>query len=159
MNITILCVGKIKEAYFRDGISEYLKRLSAYAKVRIVEVEDEKTKENASEHENELVKIKEGKKLLSKIPERSRVIALAIEGESFDSIELSRKIGRYQVKGISDLTLIIGGSLGLSQEVLDACQEKWSFGKLTFPHQMMRMILLEQIYRAYRIMNGEPYHK
>jgi len=159
MNYTVLCVGKIKENYWNEAIREYLKRLSRYGRTEIIEVADEKTDENASEKENEQVKLIEGRRLLEKIPRGARVIALAIEGKSFDSVELSRRIEEISVQGESRIALIIGGSLGLSPEVLAAAQEKWSFSKLTFPHQLMRVILLEQLYRAERIRNHEPYHK
>ena len=159
MKITIVCVGKCKEKYWTDAIAEYLKRLTRYAKCEIIEVADEKTKEEASETEIALVKDAEGKKILAKIPENAYVIATAILGETFDSPKMAEKIGKLMTDGSSNLYIIIGGSLGLSDEVLKRADEEWSFSKLTFPHQMMRVILLEQIYRSFRILNHEPYHK
>ena len=159
MKITVLCVGKIKEDYFTDAIREYMKRLSRYAKLEIAEVEDEKTPDRASDAENEAVKEKEGARLLAKMPEDAYVIALAIEGKAPDSVELSRKIEALGVAGRSHLCFVIGGSLGLSKKVLDRADEHLSFSRMTFPHQLMRVILLEQLYRSFRIMRGEPYHK
>ena len=159
MKITIISVGKIKEKYFVDAINEYSKRLSKYCKLNIVEVKDEKTKENASVTEEDIVKETEGKRILEKISDSSKVIALAIEGVEYDSVELAKQLGSYRLSGTSDLTFIIGGSLGLHKSVLDRADLKLSFSKMTFPHQMMRVILLEQIYRSFRIINNEPYHK
>ena len=159
MKITVLCVGRIKEEYYTEAVREYAKRLSRYAKLEITEVEDEKTPDKASAAENEAIKAKEGAKLLAKLPEDAYVIALAIEGKAPDSVELSRKIEALSVAGKSHLCFIIGGSLGLSKAVLDRADERLSFSRLTFPHQLMRVILLEQLYRSFRIMRGEPYHK
>ena len=159
MNITVLCVGKLKEAYYRDAVSEYAKRLSRYASFRIAEVDDEKTDEAASEKEAALVKAKEGERLLKQIPEKAYVIALAIEGKAYDSVELAGRLGALMSAGRSDLVFVIGGSLGLSEKVLSRADEKWSFSRLTFPHQLMRVILSEQLYRAFRILHREPYHK
>ena len=159
MKITIISVGKIKEKYFTDAIDEYLKRLSKYCKLNIIEVKDEKTKENASVTEEDIVKETEGKRILEKISDSSKVIALAIEGVEYDSIELAKQLESYRVSGTSDLTFIIGGSLGLHKTVLERADLKLSFSKMTFPHQLMRVILLEQIYRSFRIINNEPYHK
>lgn len=159
MKITIISVGKIKEKYFTDAIDEYSKRLSKYCKLNIIEVKDEKTKENASVTEEDIVKETEGKRILEKISDSSKVIALAIEGVEYDSIELAKQLESYRVSGTSDLTFIIGGSLGLHKTVLDRADLKLSFSKMTFPHQLMRVILLEQIYRSFRIINNEPYHK
>ncbi len=159
MNAMILCVGKLKEAYFRDAVSEYAKRLSRYISFKITEVEDEKTDESASEKEAALVKGKEGERLLKQIPEKAYVIALAIEGKAYDSIELAGRLGTLMNTGRSDLCFVIGGSLGLSDKVLQRADEMWSFSRLTFPHQLMRVILSEQLYRAFRILNHEPYHK
>lgn len=152
-------MGKVKEKYFRDAIAEYQKRLSRYARIEIVEVSDEKTPEGASEHEELLIKEKEGERLLSKIGERDYCIALALEGKKYDSVALSDHLSGLMNKGKSTMDFIIGGSLGLSPDVLKRADEKLSFSDLTFPHQLMRVILLEQIYRAFRIMNHEPYHK
>lgn len=159
MKITILCVGKIKEKFYRDAISEYSKRLSRYAKLEIVEVADEKTRDQASEGEMELVKQREGERLLASMKEDGYVVCLAIEGKMLDSVELSEKIEGLGVAGNSHIYFVIGGSLGLSKQVLSRADYLLSFSKMTFPHQLMRVILLEQIYRAYRIINHEPYHK
>lgn len=159
MNINIIAVGKIKEKYIQMGIDEFKKRLSRYCSLNIIEVNDEKAPENLSEREMELVKQKEGERILSKIPLNSYVIALAIEGKSLSSEEFSEKIRSLMIDSINNITFIIGGSLGLSKEVLDKSHFKLSFSKMTFPHQLMRLILLEQIYRAFKIMKNEPYHK
>lgn len=159
MKIRIVSVGKIKEKYLRDGIAEYSKRLSRYCKLEIIELKDEKTKENSSAKEDELVKQTEGDRILKSIPEDSFVIALAIDGKMLDSVELSKKINELGLRGISNITFVIGGSLGLDDRVLKKADFKLSFSPMTFPHQLMRMILLEQIYRSYRIINNEPYHK
>lgn len=159
MKITIACVGKIKEKYLTMGIAEYSKRLSRYCKLEIVEVSDEKTPDNASEIEEELIKKKEGDRLLKKIKDSDYVITLAIEGVELSSPQLADKIEQLGVDGESHIVFVIGGSLGLSQEVLDRGNYSLSFSKMTFPHQLMRMFLLEQIYRAYRIITNQPYHK
>lgn len=159
MRITVVCVGKIKEKYWNMAIDEYAKRLSRYCKLEIVQVEDEKTPDGASEAIESSIKEKEGKKILAKIPDNAYVTALAIEGKMLDSVELSEKIEQLGVQGEGHLVFVIGGSLGLSKEVMKRADYALSFSKMTFPHQMMRVILLEQIYRAYRISSGEPYHK
>lgn len=159
MKITILCVGKVKEKFYRDAIDEYTKRLSRYSKLEIIEVADEKTEENSSETEIALIKNKEGERLLKHIKEDAYVIALSIDGKQLDSEELSKKINSLGIQGTSHIYFVIGGSLGLSDEVIKRANYKLSFSKMTFPHQLMRVILLEQIYRAYRIVNNEPYHK
>ncbi len=159
MKITILCVGKIKEKFFTMAIEEYAKRLSRYCKLEIIEVADEKTDENASEAEEKMVKQKEGERLLKQIKDGAYVIALAINGKQLDSVELSQKIEKCGVMGCSHIVFVIGGSLGLDERILNRADYKLSFSNMTFPHQLMRVILLEQIYRSYRIMNGEPYHK
>ena len=159
MKIDICCVGKVKESAFRDMISEYSKRLSRYANLSILEVADEKTPENASEAVEEGIKKKEGERLISVIKENSFVIALAIDGKNLSSTELADKVNSLGINGISHIQFVIGGSLGLSPEVLRRADMKLSFGRMTFPHQLMRVILLEQIYRSYRIINNEPYHK
>ena len=159
MKITILCVGKVKEKFYREGIEEFVKRLSRYCKLEIIEVADEKTDENASETEIRLVKEKEGEKLLKNIKDDAYVITLCIDGKQLDSEELSEKIEKLGVQGTSHICFIIGGSLGLADEVIKKSDFKLSFSPMTFPHQLMRLILLEQIYRSYRIMNNEPYHK
>ena len=159
MRINIVCVGKIKEKYLKLGIDEFKKRLSKYCKLEIIELEDEKAPENLSDKEMLIIKAKEGKKILSKIKDNSYVIALAIDGKNLSSEELAQTINKLGVRGVSNITFVIGGSLGLSDEVLSRADYKLSFSKMTFPHQLMRLILLEQVYRAYRINNGEPYHK
>ena len=159
MKIDICCVGKVKESAFRDMISEYSKRLSRYANLSILEVADEKTPENASEAVEEGIKKKEGERLLSVIKENSFVIALAIDGKNLSSTELADKVNSLGINGISHIQFVIGGSLGLSPEVLRRADMKLSFGRMTFPHQLMRVILLEQIYRSFRISRNEPYHK
>lgn len=159
MKITCITVGKIKEKYFTMAIEEYAKRLSRYCKLDIIELTDEKTPDNASALMEEQIKQKEGERILKAIKDDAYVIALAIEGKQLDSVELSEKLAKLGVDGNSHITFIIGGSLGLSKEVLARADYKLSFSKMTFPHQLMRVVLLEQIYRAYRIQNGEPYHK
>lgn len=159
MKITILCVGKVKEKFYRDAIDEFTKRLSRYCKLEIIEVADEKTKEEATETELRLVKDKEGERLLKNIKDDTYVICLCIDGKQLDSEELSDKVERLGIQGTSHIIFVIGGSLGLSDSVIKRADYKLSFSKMTFPHQLMRVILLEQVYRAYRIMNNEPYHK
>ena len=159
MNITVIGVGKIKEKYIKMGIDEFKKRLSKYCKLDIIELDDEKAPEKLSEKEMVMVKDKEGKKILSKVKDNSYVIALAIDGKNLSSEELADKMSDLTVRGNSSITFVIGGSLGLSDAVLDRADYKLSFSKMTFPHQMMRLILLEQVYRAFRINNNEPYHK
>lgn len=159
MKISVLCVGKIKEKYFTAGIAEYEKRLSRYCKLEIHEVPDEKTPDQASENEERIIKAKEAERLSKYIKDDSYVIALAIEGKQLDSVEFSKKIEQLGINGVSHIVFIIGGSLGLDAELLKRADMKLSFSKMTFPHQMMRMVLLEQVYRGYRIMKGEPYHK
>lgn len=159
MNIRILCVGKIKEKFYTQAVCEYAKRLSRYAKLDIIEVPDEKTPENASDHETELILLKEGQKLLKKIGDHDHCIAMAINGTAYDSEEFSEHLDSLMLNGAGTIDFIIGGSLGLSPEVLKRADETVSFSRLTFPHQLMRVILLEQIYRAFRIMKHEPYHK
>lgn len=159
MKITIAAVGKIKEKFFTEAIGEYEKRLSRYCKLEMVQVADEKTPEGASPAEEEQIRNREGERLLSVIKEKSYVIALAIEGEMVDSVEFSQKLEQLGSTGESHVTFVIGGSLGLSRAVLSRAQCRLSFSKMTFPHQLMRVILLEQIYRGFRIMKNEPYHK
>lgn len=159
MKITLVTVGKIKEKFYTDAIAEYAKRLSRYCKLEIIQVADEKTPDKASEAEEQQIKDKEGKRILEQIKDGAFMIALAIDGKMLDSVELSEKIEKLGVSGISSIAFVIGGSLGLSDRVLKRADYKLSFSKMTFPHQLMRVILLEQIYRAYRIMKNEPYHK
>ena len=141
------------------AIEEYVKRLSRYCKLEIIEVPDEKTDENASTAEEKMVKEKEGERILKNIKDTSYVMALAINGKQLNSVELSGKIEKLGVQGVSHITFVIGGSLGLDERILQRADYKLSFSKMTFPHQLMRVVLLEQVYRSYRIMNGEPYHK
>lgn len=159
MKITVIAVGKIKEKFFEDAIKEYSKRLSRYCKLEILQVPDEKTPDNASETVESQIKEKEGERILSKIPEGAYVIALAIEGKMLDSEELAEKINTLGITGTSQIVFIIGGSLGLSRQVLERADYKLSFSRMTFPHQLMRVVLLEQVYRGYRIITGAPYHK
>lgn len=159
MKITIIGVGKIKEKYFTMAIDEYVKRLSRYCKLDIIEVNDEKTPDQASEAEENQIKRLEGERIIKNIKDGTYLIALAIEGSMVSSVEMADKIQQLGVSGTSHITFVIGGSLGLSNEVLTRADYKLSFSKMTFPHQMMRVILLEQIYRAYRINTNQPYHK
>ena len=159
MNISVISVGKLKEKYLKLGIEEFSKRLSKYCKLDLIELEDEKCPENLSEKDMEIVKNKEGQRILCKIKNNSYVIALAIDGKNLSSEELADTISKLAVRGNSHITFIIGGSLGLSDEVLKRADYKLSFSKMTFPHQLMKLILLEQVYRAFRINNNEPYHK
>ena len=159
MKITLITVGKIKERYFEDAVKEYAKRLSRYCKLEIVQVADEKTPDGAGEALEAQIKEKEGQRILAHIKDGTYVIALAIEGDMLDSVELSRKLSRMGVEGKSQIAFVIGGSLGLSPEVMARADYALSFSRMTFPHQLMRVVLLEQIYRSYRIAAGEPYHK
>lgn len=159
MKITLICVGKIKESFYREAVSEYEKRLGAYVDLKLVELGDEPTRENLSPAEEQAILAKEGKRILEAFPKGCYRIALAIKGKSFDSVGFSQHLDELGVRGESHLAFVIGGSLGLHPEVLETCQEKISFSELTFPHQLMRVIFLEQLYRACRISKGEPYHK
>lgn len=158
MKVKIITVGKIKEQYLQEGIDEYAKRLSRYAKLEMFEVNDERAPENLSPKDIEIIKDKEGERILSKI-DREYVIALDIKGKQLDSVSLSKKMNDIFSYQSSDIVFIIGGSLGLSKVVLQKANLKLSFSKMTFPHQLMKLILLEQIYRSFRIINNEPYHK
>lgn len=159
MKITLVTVGKIKEKFYTEALAEYAKRLSRYCKLEIVQVADEKTPDKASELEEQQIKKREGERILAQIKDGAYVIALAIEGKMLGSEELAKKIEQLGVGGTSQIVFVIGGSLGLSDAVLKRADYKLSFSKMTFPHQLMRVILLEQIYRSYRIIAGEPYHK
>ena len=159
MKITVITVGKIKEKYFTMAIDEYTKRLSRYCRLEIIELQDEKTPDHSSEALNLQIKAKEGDRILTAIKDDAYVIALAIEGKMLDSVELSEKIESLGVNGTSHIAFVIGGSLGLDERVVQRADMKLSFSKMTFPHQLMRVVLLEQIYRAYRIISNEPYHK
>ncbi|MCR5666321.1 MAG: 23S rRNA (pseudouridine(1915)-N(3))-methyltransferase RlmH [Eubacterium sp.] len=159
MKIDICCVGKVKESYFRDAIKEYAKRLSRYTSLQVLEVADEKTPDGASEATEMQIKEKEGARILAKLKEDAYVIALAIDGKKKTSEKLAGDLERLTVQGHSHIQFVIGGSLGLSEAVLKRADEHLSFSDMTFPHQMMRVILLEQIYRSFRIIHHEPYHK
>lgn len=159
MKIRILCVGKIKEKFMREALGEYSKRLSRYIKLEITEVVDEKTPDSASEKEENQIREKEAERLLKQIRQEDYVIALAIDGKMYDSMAFSKKLDRFGVLGRGSVVFVIGGSLGLGEQVLERADESISFSKMTFPHQLMRVILLEQIYRGYRILRNEPYHK
>ncbi len=158
MNINIVAVGSIKEKFFKDAVSEYAKRLSRYVKLNIIEVKDEKTPAMASALEEEKIKEVEAERILSKLP-NGYVVALTIDGKKYSSEELAKRMEKYDILSKGNLSFVIGGSLGLHKSVIDRADEKLSFSEMTFPHQLMRVILLEQIYRAYRIRNNEPYHK
>src|SRR4051794_37437585 len=159
VNISIITVGKLKEKYLKMGIDEYLKRLSAYAKVEVIEVADEKAPEVLSELEMVQVKQKEGERILARISQDTYVIALAIQGKLGSSEELADSLDKLAPYGKSKIAFVIGGSLGLSEDVIKRSNEQLSFSRMTFPHQLMRLILVEQIYRAFRINRNEPYHK
>ena len=159
LSITIACVGKVKEAYLRDGLREFGKRLSPYCRLNWIEVTDEATPAEASSAEEERIRQVEGERLLKALPAQGYRIALAIDGRERSSEQLSRHIDSLALSGNSRLVFVIGGSLGLSQDVLSGCHERLSFSRMTFPHQMMRLLLLEQLYRSFRISRGEPYHK
>lgn len=159
MNINIIAVGKIKERYLEEGIREYLKRLRPYATVSISEVPDEKTTEGASLREQDQVKAAEAERILRLVKPGQVVVVLAIEGQMLDSRELAQAIASWGLAGKSEVAFVIGGSLGLHKSVMERADLRLSFGKLTYPHQLMRLILAEQIYRAFKINRGEPYHK
>ena len=159
MKITLVTVGKVKEKYLRDAIEEYKKRLSKYCKLEIQEVQDEKTPDAASENQENLIRSKEGERIMKYLRDDAYVITLEIGGKMLDSLEFSKKIENLGIQGKSHIIFVIVGSIGLGQQVLSRSDYALSFSKMTFPHQLMRVILLEQIYRGYRIMAGEPYHK
>jgi len=159
MKISLITVGKLKEKYLKQGIEEYLKRLRAYAKVDIIEVADEKAPETMSDAEMIEVKRKEGERILSSISQDTYVITLEINGKMLTSEQLAKKMDELATYGKSKIAFVIGGSLGISEAVQKRSDFALSFFKMTFPHQLMRMILLEQVYRGFRIMRGEPYHK
>ncbi|HHD9219905.1 TPA: 23S rRNA (pseudouridine(1915)-N(3))-methyltransferase RlmH [Streptococcus pneumoniae] len=159
MKIKVVTVGKLKEKYLKDGIAEYSKRISRFAKFEMIELSDEKTPDKDSESENQKILEIEGQRILSKIADRDFVIVLAIEGKTFFSEEFSKQLEETSIKGFSTLTFIIGGSLGLSSSVKNRANLSVSFGRLTLPHQLMRLVLVEQIYRAFTIQQGFPYHK
>jgi len=159
MKINVVSVGSIKEKYFKDAISEYSKRLSKYCSVEFFEVKDEMIKDNSSEKDDEIVKRTEGERILKVIPKNSFIILLDLRGEMLDSVAFSKKIDDITKYGNSNITFIIGGSIGVSKEVYDAADYKLCFSKMTFPHKLMKVILLEQVYRAFKILNNETYHK
>ena len=159
MKVKIIAVGKIKEKYLKDGIAEYGKRMSRFAKFEIVELADEKTPDNASAAQNQQIMEKEGERILAKISERDYVIVLAIEGKQLSSEAFSQVIADATLRGYSDIVFVIGGSLGLADKVKKRANLRLSFGLLTLPHQLMRLVLSEQIYRAFMIQQGSPYHK
>ena len=159
MKIKIVTVGKLKEKYLKDGIAEYTKRILRFAKLEMIELADEKTPDKASELENQKILETEGARILSKVGERDFVVVLAIEGKTFSSEDFSKQLEQASIKGYSTLTFIIGGSLGLAPIVKNRANLSVSFGRLTLPHQLMRLVLVEQIYRAFTIQQGSPYHK
>ena len=159
MKIKIVTVGKLKEKYLKDGIAEYSKRLSRFANLEMIELADEKTPDRASDSENQKILELEGTRILSKISDRDFVIVLAIEGKTLSSEEFSKQLEQAPINGFSTLTFVIGGSLGLSPQVKKRANLSISFGRLTLPHQLMRLVLVEQIYRAFTIQQGSPYHK
>jgi len=159
MKIKIICVGKLKEKYLKDGISEYIKRLSRFCKTEIIELNDEKIPDNASKAEEDIVIKNAGEKILKHIQKGEYVISLCVEGKSISSTGLAEKINEITLSGLSTITLIIGGSLGIDDKIKNLSDFKLSFSKMTFPHQLMRLILLEQIYRAFKINANEEYHK
>ena len=159
MNIKIVCVGKLKEKYFKDGIAEYVKRMSRFAKVKIVQVPDEKAPEKLSPAEMEQVKEIEGKRILDKIKDKKYVYVTAIKGKERTSEAFAKELSNLTTYGHSDITFVIGGSLGTSDAVNKRADDLISFGKFTMPHQLMRLVLIEQIYRAFMINSGSPYHK
>lgn len=159
MKITVITVGKLKEKYLKDAIAEYSKRLSKYCKLEIVEVADEKTPDNASEFVEDSIRSKEAERILKYVKDDAYIITLEIGGKQLSSEELAEKIDKLGVQRTSHIIFIIGGSIGLGKEVLQKSNYALSFSKMTFPHQLMRVILLEQVYRSYRIISGEPYHK
>ncbi len=159
IKVNIIAVGKLKERYLRDACDEYIKRLGAFSKVSVVEIGEERCGDNPSDSEIENVKIKEGKRIIAKIPKLSFIIPLCIEGTQYSSEDFSKKLESVQLAGSGEITFIIGGSFGLSDEVKSLGNMKLSFGKLTLPHQLMRVVLLEQVYRAFSISNNSKYHK
>lgn len=159
MEIKIIVVGKLKEKYLKNGIAEYLKRLKRYANLKIIEIKDEAASQTLSDAEIEQIKVVEGKRIIEKLPDRARVIALDLKGKQLTSEDFAEEINETMTYGTSQIAYIIGGSHGLSQEVLQKTDLKISFGKMTYPHQLMRLILVEQIYRAFKIIRNEPYHK
>lgn len=159
MKVTVICVGKVKEKFYREAITEFSKRLSGYCRLEIIEVADEKTPDSAGEVQEEQIKRKEASRILKYIREDAFLFTLEIMGKQYDSVELSERLEKLMTMGKSHIQFVIGGSLGLHESVTKRADEAISFSRMTFPHQLMRVILLEQIYRGFRIMSGEPYHK
>lgn len=159
MKLRVICVGRLKEKFYTDAVNEFKKRLSRFAEVEIVELADEKTPEKLSDAELEQIKLAEGRRILGKIADGETVIALDIKGRELSSIELAERLNAYMLEGSSRIALIIGGSNGLSAEVLSRADFRLSFSKMTFSHQIFRVMLMEQLYRAFKIINNEPYHK
>jgi 23S rRNA (pseudouridine1915-N3)-methyltransferase len=159
MKIKVITVGKLKEKYLKDGIAEYSKRITKFSKIEMIEVPDEKAPDQLSDAQVEQVKNKEGERILSKIKDNEFLITLEIKGKMITSEELAKQISTWQVNGKSTLVFVIGGSNGLSKAVLDRSNYALSFSKMTFPHQLMKLVMLEQIYRAFKINNNESYHK
>lgn len=159
MKITIIAVGKVKEKYYRDAVAEYAKRLAKYCRFEIIEVEDEKTPDKASDALETQIKEKEAERILKHVKEDAHLVTLEIQGKKLDSVAFADTIGKLATYGTSHIQFVIGGSLGLHESVSKRANLKLSFSDMTFPHQLMRVILAEQIYRSYRIISGEPYHK
>lgn len=159
MNIRILCVGKIKEKFYRDALAEYEKRLSRYCRLQVIEVPDEKTPDRCPQALEDQIRKKEAERLLANVRDTDYVIALAIDGKARDSVDFASHLEQLTVSGKSTIDFVIGGSLGLHEQLLQRADEKVSFSAMTFPHQLMRVILEEQLYRSFRIINHEPYHK
>lgn len=159
LKITLIAVGKIKEKYLKDAVAEYRKRLSRYCKLEIIEVADEKTPDQASGTVEDLIRAKEGERIMKHVRDDMYMIALEISGKMLSSEELADRLNTLGIQGKSSIAFVIGGSIGLGKEVLARADFALSFSKMTFPHQLMRVLLLEQVYRGYRIISGEPYHK
>ncbi|HHV30654.1 23S rRNA (pseudouridine(1915)-N(3))-methyltransferase RlmH [Acetivibrio mesophilus] len=159
MKITIIAVGKLKEKYLRDGINEYTKRLSKFCNLEIIEVSDEQAPDNLSSLQEEQVKKREGERIIKRLKEGAALIVLDVCGKKLSSEELARKIDSFFISGKSNITFVIGGSLGLDKDLLNMADFRLSLSDMTFPHQLARLILLEQVYRSFKIINGEPYHK
>ncbi len=159
MQITVICVGRIKEKFYKDAIGEYSKRLSRYCKLNMIEVADEMTPEGCSDVEKDRILSREAERIIARLPESAHLVTLEIRGKEYSSEALSSYIEDLGIGGVSHMVFVIGGSLGLHKSVTERADMHLSFSPMTFPHQLMRVILLEQIYRSYRIMHGEPYHK
>lgn len=159
MKITVITVGRLKEKFYRDAVAEYEKRLGRYCKLEILQVEDEKTPDRASAAEEDLIRKKEADRIMKHLKDDACIVTLEITGKMYDSEGFAHTIEKRQTSGVSHIQFVIGGSLGLHEDVCKKADLTVSFSKMTFPHQLMRVVLLEQIYRAYRIIHGEPYHK